>query len=270
MKVSFNNNPAFSFKARNRNIRQADDIMRKARNTFPLISPTYIDEFYSVVNNKKNDNREKAEEISSNLYSKLVVIRRMAKNPDGYNVPFSDIEKETPYAVLLNGIDLLKIGNCEECAVASLAALAANGIYDAKRVNLYLETKYINKQTGETEYRALNNLDHSFVVTSMGKKSDKEKDLVVVDTWLGFADSVSGAKARFKQIYDDGTMRDLFCFNRSMFRLEKMKKGQTVNFDDYELKREFVFQPADFYSSKQLEDLGLYSRIMFESLLTKK
>lgn len=271
MRVQFNNIYSISFKAHKKEIRDADDIQRQARKTFPFISSSYVDEFYLTADkNKFEKKNQRAREISDKLYAKLRVGRNIVKYPFLYGLRVSDFEKEIPYAMVLSTLPLIKTGNCHECAVASLAALTANGYYDSHKIDLMLETQLINKKTGEVENTTLDSLDHSFVVSSMGKNSDKEEDQVVLDSWLGFADSVSGAKARFKQIYSDDYLDEIYKKNRSLYRLEKAKQGEAIFFDDYECKQKMVFKRSDPFTEKQMQDLGLYSRIIHEQLWMKK
>ncbi len=271
MRVQFNNIYSLSFKAHKKEIRDADDIQRQARKTFPFISSSYVDEFYLTADkNKFEKKNQRAREISDKLYAKLKVGRNIVKYPFLYGLRVSDFEKEIPYAMVLSTLPMIKTGNCHECAVASLAALTANGYYDSHKIDLMLETQLINKKTGEVENTTLDSLDHSFVVSSMGKNSDKEEDQVVLDSWLGFADSVSGAKARFKQIYSDDYLDEIYKKNRSLYRLEKAKQGEAIFFDDYECKQKMVFKRSDPFTEKQMQDLGLYSRIIHEQLWMKK
>lgn len=263
-----------NFSSRNKNIRRADDIQRAARNTFPVLSPSYIDEFYlsTKMKNEVPVNMQ-ARTLFKKADNKLTALRTVSKAPEKYGLELMPYEKETPYAHLLNGMELLKIGNCEECAVAALAALTANGYYNSQRVSLGMEIQYVDKKTGKIEYKEIEPLDHSFVITSLDNENPKEKDKIVVDPWMGFTDSVSGAKARFKQIYGEKELHNIFSYHRSMFRVNMaMKTGNVIDYNDYELRSNFIFYPSDMYTKEDLKDLGLYARIMYSDLVrpTKK
>lgn len=266
MKISVINNTQ-NFGSRNKNIRIADDIHRRARLTFPVLSATYVDEFYGVTKDKNN---KKAQKLFSRLDNKVGALREVTDNPTKYGITPDELKREAPYSRLLNGIDFLKVANCKECAVVALAGLLANGYYNSSRVNLGLEVKFINPKTKEEEYNKITSLDHSFVITTLDKKSDKQKDKIVVDNWLNFTDSVSGAIERFKKIYNEDYIKDIIAFNRSMFRVEKAERtGELINPDDYEIKTKMVFCPADNLSEAQVKDLAHYARLMYDDLVIR-
>ena len=132
------------------------------------------------------------------------------------------------------------------------------------KVNLYFK----NKETGEVEYTAKEPIDHTTVVAKMGK--DK-KDEVVVDTWLGFADSTSGAKGKFKQILWESDIRENARKHRSLFRVEKMiKENVLINPDeDYELKTSINFKKAEETAQEDMRLIGYYARCCFPELIRK-
>ena len=71
MKITFTP----SFKAKNQNIRKADDIQRTARNNFPFISPSYCDAFYKTRKNWTPEINEKYENVVTRADRKLSAIR---------------------------------------------------------------------------------------------------------------------------------------------------------------------------------------------------
>lgn len=269
--TTLNLTKTINFTARNKNIKKADDMQRRMVQTFPMLSPSYMDTFYSTVKMTKHDEpvNPEARRIFKKADKKLTAVREIAKEPEKYGIKQSKLEQSIPYTQLLDGIKLMKVGNCEEKAIAMLAALCANGYYNSERVCLYLETRYINKETGKTEYKALDSLDHSFVITEL--ENDNKKNKIVIDPWLGFTDSISGAKAKYKQIYDETSIKNIISYHRSMFRLRTYENtGKLIKPEDYELRRNFIFYSPDTLTEENLKDLGLYSRIMFENLLMPK
>lgn len=269
MKITLNNNYiSASFKARNKDIRKADDIQRASRRAFPILSPSYADEFYKTIqSNKENQTNEKAVKQFKRLDRKLTALRTTAAN---MRMPFYSIT-HPPYESSLNAVKIMKTGNCEECAEAALAALYANGYYNSDKMYLEYETEFINKKTKKSEYKETDNLDHAIVITTLGNKNPKEKDRIVVDNWLGFSDSISGAKGRYKQIFGDKYLDDITSKHRSLFRLNKyIETGSFIDFNDYELRQNFKFTPvSELKSSERLtqedkENLGFYSRIFFQ------
>ncbi len=273
MKInSTNYYKSINFYSRNKNIRKADDIQRKARMTFPVFSPSYIDEFYSST--RLVDDipvNEKARKIFKKIDRKLTLLRKVTKEPDQYGIEQTSLQRKTPYALLLSSMNLLKVGNCEECAATVLSTLAANGFYNAQKVYLGLEIQYLDKKTGEIKYNKCTPLDHSFVVTTLDKENPKEKDKIVIDSWLGFADSIAGANERFKKMLSKDQLDNIYSFHRSMFRLNMYEDtGELINFNDYELRSKLVFYPADNYTEEDMKDLGFYSKLIYDELILPK
>ncbi len=229
MKILFNS--YIPFGARKEEIRKADDIQRKSHNDFPMVSSTKID-FYSCdsENNLKNG-------VQKKLYSKICDMRNNLEDR-GYTEDWDDCEN---YENTLLAVADKNIGNCGECAKAVIGVLAANGFYNSSRVILQSKIKFIDKTTGETEYEDISDLDHSFVLTDLNSRNEKD---IVIDSWLGFADYKSNAATMFKTIFS----KDLEEQERKSikhFQMIKQRKGEEFNIDDYEIKREFVFIPCD-------------------------
>lgn len=259
-----------NFSARNKYIRKADDILRTSKSVFPMISPTYMDEFYySTKENNDSEKTETAIGLKELQHFRLRLARVKAQDKKIHIL--RETGKIIPYTAELEGIKTSKKGNCQEKAIAVLSTLAANNFVDSQRVLLYLQTQYVNKKTGEIEYQAEDNLDHSLVITTMnrGKIEDaKEKDIIVIDPWLDFADSLSGARARFKQVFDKKSYQDITSFHRSMFRLEQMANmSKSINFEDYILRQKFIFKRADDITKKDMNDLGQESRKLYNNVL---
>lgn len=263
MKISFNP----SFKSKNQNIRKADDIQRTARNNFPFTSPSYFDAFYKTSKNWTPEIKDKYENVVTRADRKISAIRELSSDGAFEGITLDEKNLNAPIFQTLRGIKLLKAANCHECAALSIAALTANGIYDVKRVNLEAKFQYINKKTGEVEYKATEPIDHTTVVAKIGK----EKEEVIVDTWLGFADSPSGAKGKFKQILWNSDIREKSRLHRSLFRVEKIQKdGILIDPDkDYELQIGINFKEAEETTQEDMRLIGYYSRCCFPELIKK-
>ncbi len=264
MNISSVQNYNFSFNARKSDIREADRIMRASKRTFPVVSSSYIDHFYHSETPRKDSLKRK---VSYNVFDKINNIRIFDEKlvAPGLNIPKS--ERNIMYAPILRGMEQMRAGNCYESAVGVLAALAANGIYDAKIVNLYLETEFINKKDGICEYTRSDEADHCFVVTSMGRNSSKEDDIVVIDPWLSFTDSVSSAKARYKQVFQSELRKELFYEQWSHFKNQKAGKGEEVDLKDYNISQKLYFRIPDFSKVKSNKNLGEYAANNFPSLV---
>ncbi len=257
-----------TFGAKNKKIRDADDIMRISLNEFPRLSSTYIDTFYlSTQNEKKSPLHHLAKYISNKVHSKIMAQREVIKKRTSAN------SAVMPYALTLAGVEKNKTGNCEEAAICALTALTANGIYNSRRMLLYLQTDFIDKKSGECVYSGQSPLDHSFVITTMSDlKLDeaKDKDIVVVDPWLGFTDSLSNAKARFKQIYDVTNLDYINEYQKSAFKLKITEQTHKVpNLADYDIKQKLILVNADKYNENDMKQLGNFMKVYYDGLVKK-
>ena len=257
-----------TFGAKNKKIRDADDIMRISVNSFPRLSDTYMDTFYiSTQNEQKSPLHHLAKYISNKVHSKIMAQREVIKKRTNAN------STVMPYALTLAGVEKNKTGNCEEAAICALAALTANGIYNSRRMLLYLQTDFIDKKSGECVYSDQSPIDHSFVITTMSdlKLDDaKDKDIIVVDPWLGFTDSLSSAKARFKQIYDASDFNYINEYQKSAFRLKITEQThKEPDFADYDIKQKLIMVNADKYNEKDMKQLGNFMKVYYDGLVKK-
>lgn len=258
--MNINFNPSFT--SRNKNIRKADDIQRRARLTFPATSPTFIDTFYKT-SGSCNYKRSKQADFVAHLYDKKIsILREQVRKHSFEGSTFEEKQANAPIFQTLRHVKALKAGNCHESSATAIAGLTANGIYDNERVNLELELKYINKKTGITEYMAYIPIDHTAVKTRIGK------DYIIVDAWLGFADSISGAREKYKEMLVNKDIEKEIKTHRSLFRLQKSTKGNVIDPDkDYELKTKIRFAPAEFSTQKNMEEIGFYTKCFYPELI---
>lgn len=264
MKVSFSLHPNISFKSRNSKIRTADQVMRTSKNTFPVVSSSYIDVFY---NSKEGEKTGLKRKMSDKIYEKIENIRELERRLVAPRLSLADDDKNVLYAPILQGIAQLRSGNCNESAVATLGALAANKLYDSSITSLYVDTKYFDKETGEIVFERRTPVDHCFVISTMSKPTEDKKDIIVLDSWLSFCDSVAGAMARYKSIFQDSGMKEALNFCESQFRFQKMKNGEEFNENDYDVKQKLSFTNNIPTTSKTMEDLGNYCCKKFPSLI---
>ena len=254
-----------TFSAKKEEIRKADDIVRNARNVFPATSPTYMDAFFLTPKSKDISVAIEADKRIDKQDKKITAIRKYVKKTN--QAPKNDIDRILDLEIFkrLRAIKILKVTNCFESSAIAMAALVANGIYDVERANVELSQKYINKKTGKVEFDENISLDHSVVLTKMN--SDK-KDYIVVDAWLGFADSESNSSAKYKQCLIDDSIREQIGINRSLFRLERtQKEGRLVDVDsEYDLKLSIAYNIKDKKSPTNAVVLGNYTRIIYPEL----
>ncbi len=261
MKITFNP----SFKAKNRNIRYADNIQRQAKRVFPFVSPSYCDAFYLTSKKHDIESKTKYEKVVQKSDNKLSAIRELAKENAFEGYSFDEKNLNAPIFNTLRGIQILKAANCHECAGITIAALTANGIYDVEKVNINANIQYINKETGKIEYKATEPIDHTTVIAKIGNED------VIVDSWLGFSDSASGAKGKFKQMLWDSDIKEKARLHRSLFRLEVFEKtGNLIDPDkDYKQRVSISFEPSEDSTKEDMQLIGYYSRCCFPELITK-
>ena len=267
MKISPQTNfYSVNFSARKKDIRKADDIQRKVRLEFPMASPSYFDTFYKTIKSTNNRKVNKtANRISDRIDSKLRYLRERAER-----VEFFDkvIGINTPYATTLNFLKLYKIGNCEEAASSVLSALYANGYTNSHKANLGLNINIKNKKTKQIEYNDTMDIDHTFVITSLEKQEAKPNDYIVIDSWLGFADSISGARAKYKAVYGDKKIKSLSQYCKSMFRVYCAEKyNKIIDLNDYDVETKLVIIPNDRYTDNDYKKLAEYGKEKYPNLL---
>lgn len=267
MRVTSINYISPNFNARKPEIKKADDIQRIARREFPTLSSTYVDMFYCCTKKPNKDlyKQYKAEKFENIINEKITDSRNRADRNErifGLSIPYTNV---------LNYVKRDKAGNCAECSASVIAALAANGIYDSQMTNIGFSIEFINKNTKETEYKATEPIDHSMVLTALNKTNPKKKDIIVIDSWLGFTDSISGAKNRYKKVFTDKFMESEIKYHRSLFRINQYEKSQKfINYDDYDIRTRIYFYKApDKYNTEDLKDLGTFCRIKYPMLQVK-
>ena len=258
MKTSLITN-SLSF-GKNPYIKKGDDIQRHARKNFPAFSPTYAAAFY----HKQAKDSPILEKKVIEVNTARDCVNLMTIN--GLNE--TSLGTESPRILTLNTLEARKKGNCEEFSIATLATLLANGYTDSERKYLCMRTEFVNKETGITEYYEVDSLDHALVVSSLGKHSKEEKDLYVIDSWLGFADTIKGAKTRYKNLSEQrGKLSKICSKRRSDFRLKKLLRDDVlVDTDKYIQKCTLFFKDADSDVKKVNQDLQKYVNLMYQNL----
>lgn len=269
MKISFQQTyiqPTFS--AKKPEIRKADDIQRKSKANFPMFSPTYLKEFYFLGQKSIDDPKiTRTRQIAQRIVYKINAARECDRQDSEYSFIHS-FRKETPYIRTLHRIKDSKIGNCEEASCATMATLAANGYYDSKRMSLVLKGQFVNKETNEVAYTTIPHpLDHVFVVSAMGKENPTEKDLVVLDSWYGFSDSISKAKEKYQKLADNKKVKNDIKEELSLFRVDYFAEtGKILDWNDYNIKYSIQFKEKENYTEEDIKALGRHARMMYPRL----
>ena len=148
-----------------------------------------------------------------------------------------------------------------------MATLAANGINDAKRISLEQKSEYVDKKTNKVVFSKNYDLDHTVVVSAMGKENPKEKDLIILDSWMGFADSISGAKDKYARFIDENKNKSDFNDSFSLFRIDHFQEtGEFLDKNDCYIRHRIVFKDEEKHSEDELKELGRYARMMYPHL----
>ena len=264
MKISLQTNyTRTTFSARKQEIRQADDIQRKSRENFPMFSPSYLQEFYCLNGKGQNTPKQvRTIQIAQRLVYKINA-GRIVDDESSKTSYFA----EPIYIRPLDRIKRTKIGNCHEASIATLATLTANGFYDAKRVSLEQKTECVNKKTNKVVFSKNYDLDHTVVVSAMGKENSKENDLIVLDSWMGFADSISGARDKYSMFIYENKNKSDFNDSFSLFRIDHFQEtGEFLDKNDCYIRHRIVFKDEEKHSEKDLKELGRHARMMYPHL----
>lgn len=247
-----------NFKARKPEIRKADDIQRKAKAEFPMLSSTYVDSFYKTTGKYGRITQDRIN-LYNHLRQKILNLRDNAREV------FS-VDKYIPYVKKLDKVKEAHIGNCMESASAAVTALIANGYTNTSRCSLVLNADFINKKSGEIEYSGTTYLDHSFALTDMntGKKN------IVVDPWLGFTDSKEGAIARYKQMKTDRDIRSAIYDVANQYFVGKNEMPFDEIEHDYYIKTRIGIEECGDVKDKDIQNISDYAKEHFPNLILEK
>lgn len=246
MKIQSINTNNYSFQAKRKEIRRADDIVRHVNKNFPAFSPTYANEFWYKLKGIK----EGYIDIRTlNSEEKLEKYR-------------AEIKENKKYDTLLDKVKKQKVANCGEKSYLTVAALLANG-YDkfTKRFDVGIKWAVTDKRTGEKVFEHIEDFDHSIIVTTMtNEESTRLNDLIVIDGWLNKAMSFSEAHATYEAMLKEDFLTETY--EKSVLKFIKkntkdyglLGKKLPPDFDinNYKFKHNMVFfkHPMQRYKIK--------------------
>ena len=255
--------PRPTFTAKKPEIRKADDVQRKSKEIFPMFSPAYLQEFYTLNGKGQNTPRQvRTIQIGQSIVYKINA-GRIVDDESSKRSYF----QEPLFVRPLDRIKKTKIGNCHEASICTMATLAANGYDDFKRVSLEQQMEYIDKKTNKVVFSKTYDIDHTLVLSAMGKENPKEDDYIVLDSWMGFADSISGAKDRYARFIDENKNKSDFNDSFSLFRIDHFQEtGEFLNKNDCYIKNKIVFKDEEKFSKEDIQSLGRYARMMYPHL----
>ena len=177
-------NTKTNFTARNKEIRDADKIMRNLINRYPAISTSKAT-YYDIIRNKKPSLINKIKTSGECL----IHARKQYKaytDEKSINEVFYCTKK-------------FKLANCREYAHMALGAFAANGYKDLEVGRLYKKVNIKNKNGKEEKYSDI--VDHVVLLVN-GHSRDKKP--FIVDPWRGFVDYLENGLTRFDGLFMKG------------------------------------------------------------------
>lgn len=250
-----------AFCAKNKDTRNADDVMRASSNAFPMFKPTYASIFYKSL--KDCDVREK-------FYYGIA-----KKNHENVRKERDDAIEDINFAEKITKlIKEQKTGNCAEAADIALMGLLANGYYKSQSVGLECEVGYIDKNTGETVWSYCEPIDHACVLTDMNNPKRKYvEDLIVVDPWLNRSGSVSEMREKYKKIFlTDKKMQQIKYNLRQRFGFEfsgdNLKNKPDLTNCAFSTK--IVFYTSNKYETQEAKEIGKRMAEKYPELVIKR
>ena len=246
MKIQSINTNNYSFQAKRKEIRKADDIVRKVNQEFPAFSPTYAYEFWphlKTIPEGYGDIRTINSEEKVRKYRK-------------------EIDHNKNYDTLLETIKEQKVANCGEKSYLTVAALLANGYTDyTRRYDVGIKWSATDNRTGERVFENIEDFDHSIILTTMTNDEPKSfNDIIVIDGWLNKAMSISEAHETYSSMLKEDFLTKTY--EKSVLKFIKkntkdyglLGKKLPPDFDinNYKFKHNIVFykHPAPRYPIK--------------------
>lgn len=191
MEIRVSQNQQQSFRARNIDIRKADEISRRVHQGFPVYSNTAMSRF-------KNKNKTSAVQRFHSAICDLVAELRSY---------YAVSTERANFFRMIGGMKTTKVGNCYEQACLTEMALLVNGYKNVRKFALYS----MNPKTGK-----IKDLDHTIVgvnvklpkgyiskngyvdvIPSESLIAPSNKG-IIVDTWAGFTDDAKNALTKYK------------------------------------------------------------------------
>lgn len=251
---------SYSFKARRKEIRKADDIVRKVNQEFPAFSPTYVKRNWFLLKNIKDGYSDRRVVKHSNTIEEIRAEARKNKNQDKFLLS------------LFENIKNKKVGNCAEKCHITMGALSANGYTDCvNRISVGIEWKITDNRTGEKVYSEIFDLDHKVILTTMTNENPKNlNDLIIIDPWLNKAMSISEAEREYssqvkkKKITEtkNEAIANFVEKNKKDFGILGKKLPVDFNLNNYKYKYGIAFyQRPQIYGIKN-EDFEEFGKIV--------
>ena len=189
-----------NFTSRNPKIRFADDVARQVNKSFPRISS-------SLLETHKFAKRKRFRELIWNISDQVTAMRDEKKDRIICADKLIDFIK-----AYIGPIKKYKVGNCGESAQLSILVAQANGIKNCSKASLMTSRG--------------KDMDHAVVFVD-------DQPPYIIDSWLGFADTVPNAIQRYK-----GEFRH--CFDGRLIKSKKLKFDLSNENFDFVLNRDLT------------------------------
>lgn len=258
MQISFYPKYTPSFTSKKVEIRKADDIQRKTRTAFPFFSPKYADDYYKSCSSfyKPKSSSDCIRHwdnvhILDKKASKLSYVRENRHEELCGRNTFANKVAQT-----ISDIQRSGLANCEEASTLTMASLIANGFPNTLKCSLKLDTMVVDKKTGEIKHTEKDSLDHAFVISTLDKDPNNQDTFYVIDSWFGFADSISGAKAKYKQYIDGSRFTKAKQKTLNNFKNRfRTKIDPSLIINNYEIRQSISYDPKEGSSPKDDADI---------------
>lgn len=244
-----NINYNYTFKAKHKELRKADDIVRNVNLQFPAFSTSYAQKNWNVLTQK-------------NVFLPLKTKTKIRNERDKFYI---ESQKDKYALSVFDTLKESKVGNCSEKNWLTLGALAANGYYDSFRISAAMKWSVIDKRDGKKVFAKDEDIDHDLILTTMNNTGDNTKDAIIVDGWLNKAMSFSEAKTTYFSMIKEKEMEEMK--DRVIREFITKKKDDEIDLNNYEFIPQIsFFIPKDYlFNIKDQKDM-----IEFGEIIAKK
>ena len=243
-----NINNSYTFQAKKKDIRKADDIVRRVNQEFPAFSPTRVKYFWHPINEKKLQLLEKP------LLNIMRIRERIGR----------EINEDKFLLGIFDEIETNKTANCGEKSWLTLGALAANGYDKSVKSAIGLKWEAYDMRNNETLIKGKIDLDHSAILTTMSKKKVKKpQDLIVLDPWFNKAMSYSEASAEYFKLLNDNRM--LKIHKEIINKLKEKNPNGEIDLSNYNIRFNIVFIDSSCkYKLQSKDDMEKFGKVIAE------
>lgn len=256
--INYQTNPNLYFSSRNKKIKKADKIVRKTRQEFCALSPSYAENYWLSLRQPKHSDLARNFKIFIDKLSTALSQCRITYD-------FKEEILEDTLAIQKT-IKEYKVANCAEYAELIEATLLANNCPNSKLAQVIIQLNLYDKLTGDKLYEFQCPYDHMIVLSSLDDKKGSEEEMVL-DGWIGKAMSISEAKREYltmltkqdeKQIFLNG----LDSYNLFLDSIQENHDPATLDDIDFRIKIFFKESKKSFLREQFEKDPEKTSRLL--------